>query len=171
MKNLTTDEAAQVAGCSASTVRKKLTPVEVVKRRVRGRGELVSYLYDRSDAELLKAGLPTPTRKHPDPATQAKLVARAADGTSTRQRGLEVADAAHSLLVALPLGTPVCCKRHARNAVRHDGSNYDELCAHLQAGRDSAGYISLRRTMDSKVDAALAGNMPVLDDCQVVSGT
>lgn len=168
---ITADEAATIAACSTSKIRKRLVPTIVERFHVRYRGEVIRYYYSRRDAERLRDGLPIRRRKHPDPDAAAVASARGQGASAMREIGKRVVDSGETLTVEIPEGTPSCCQRHAANHVRHVGTGYDSV---LQMRRDAkgfssadAGYSALRRRMDREVQAALtaAGKWPDVTDC------
>lgn len=164
-------EAAAIAGCSLSTIRKKLTPVEVETFHVRHRGDVVRYRYSRRDAERLRDGQPIRKRKHPNAAAARELSSRAKSAAETRAVGREIADEAWTLEIRIPESTPTCCQRHATNHVRHEGTSYESVLAYRRdaKGYSSAdtGYSDLRGTLDRRIRRALQAvdRWPAVADC------
>lgn len=159
---VTTTKAALICGKSEGVVRRHLTPAAVEQTQVFRRGTRTTYRYDIRDVEDLRDGRPLTPRQHPDPRALSELRAKAARGGATRAQGVAAALTAVRMTVTVPADMPTCCQRHARNCVRHEGSDYDALIDGL---RSDAGYAAVRDVLDDKVDDAIGDLMPEADHC------
>lgn len=168
---ITTAEAAAIARCSESTIRKRLTPVEIEEVHVRYRGTRYAYRYSKRDAENLRDGKPVRERKHPDPEVARELSRRAEQASEIRNVGRVVASRASELEIRIPADTPTCCQRHALACVRHEGTDYDSV---LQYRRDAkqfssadAGYSTLKAKLHARIERLLVEQQkwPEVADC------
>ena len=174
-RTITADQAARVAGCSATTIRKKLVPVEVERIHVYGMGERVAYRYSTTDAEHLRDKKPIRRRKHPDEETREVLRSRAKKAAEMSSLGREVAAEAGELEITIPDNTPSCCRRHAINHVRHEGTDYDGVLAYRQSqkgfSRADAGHSELQMQINKRIIRRLVNEqrLPEIEDCSATS--
>jgi hypothetical protein len=166
-KKVSADEAAKIAGVSSTTIRRRLVPVDVVTRHVCNRGNVNSYFYASKDAEALRDGRTVRARKHPDPAIATELSEKAKRGAQTASVGRDVKEVVLPILV--PENTPTCCRRHARNHVRHEGTSYDDVVwiANEAYHRRNNATTTMKSRLNARIEAALAdaGKWPDAENC------
>jgi hypothetical protein len=166
-KKVTADEAALIAGVSSTTIRRRLVPVEVVTKHIYNRGTVTSYFYASKDAEALRDGRPVRARKHPDPILAIELSEKAKRGAQTASVGREVKGAI--LPIVVPGNTPACCRRHALNHVRHEGTNYDDVVGIAAAAyhRHNDATTVMKSRLNERIEAVLAaaGKWPEVENC------
>jgi len=168
---LTASEAASVVGCSTGKIRKRLVPQKVSQEHIYRRGIVTSYRYAAEDVRALRDGRPIPAREHPDPAIASELCSKAQRGAQTREVGRAVAASGWGLAITVPKDTPRCCQRHARNHVRHQGTEYDSV---LEFRRDAkgyspanAGYEEVKSRLNRRIESTLreSSQWPAVKDC------
>jgi hypothetical protein len=109
----------------------------------------------------------------PDPTAAAELRRMAVAGASLAAYGRQVAACGYQLTIQIPLNTPACCRRHACNHVRHEGTTYDSVLADRRDAKGhssaDAGYSELHRRLNLRIAQALmeAGRWPDAEECEM----
>lgn len=84
----------------------------------------------------------------------------------------QVIRAGRELAIKVPIDTPCCCRRHAVNHIRHQGTAYDEILGARRLAKGfsqaDAGYTQMREGLDARIENQLMseGRLPSVDDCR-----